>query len=266
MFAHQVIEDVNKWKVVLRNEIDVDAIKKSIELSQKFHFGEMENVLNIFKNNDGWKKRKIFQHEYFKTPFNYCCFDATHLNGSFKRFYLLVNEENIYYLYIFIKDKSMSHWAINPYAFSIQGEDNNVQFMNIYKEEYRQKFNHESVFTSAALSCLDMFILLLNCKNIETVNNYPPKKLNNARRRKGKQELFTYKTLRLKLPSAKQERSESQPTGEHNRIHFCRGHFKEYTEEHPLFGKVTGLYWWQPHVRGQNKDGIVMKDYEVKAQ
>jgi len=41
---------------------------------------------------------------------------------------------------------------------------------------------------------------------------------------------------------------------------------KEYTQEHPLFGKLTGLYWWQPHVRGQNKEGIVMKDYAIKTK
>jgi hypothetical protein len=52
----------------------------------------------------------------------------------------------------------------------------------------------------------------------------------------------------------------------HNRIHFQLGHFKTYTAEKPLFGHITGRFWWQPHVRGKNKDGIVMKDYVVDAR
>jgi hypothetical protein len=50
-----------------------------------------------------------------------------------------------------------------------------------------------------------------------------------------------------------------------NRVHLCHGHFKNYTEGNPLFGKYTGRYWWQPFVRGNKKKGVVMKDYLVKS-
>ena len=42
----------------------------------------------------------------------------------------------------------------------------------------------------------------------------------------------------------------------------CRGHFKRYTEDKPLFGRYTGLYWWQPHIRGADRSGAVIKDYD----
>lgn len=114
------------------------------------------------------------------------------------------------------------------------------------------------------LALLNEVLILLNCKNITTETHNPDIKLNKARRKKGKQELFEYKTLKLLLPGNKEKHLlKNEPTGEHNRIHFCRGHFKEYTAEAPLFGRITGLWWWQPHVRGQNKDGVVMKDYNV---
>ncbi len=33
-------------------------------------------------------------------------------------------------------------------------------------------------------------------------------------------------------------------------IHLVRGHFKEYTPDKPLFGKIAGLFWWEPHLAG----------------
>ena len=83
----------------------------------------------------------------------------------------------------------------------------------------------------------------------------------------GKQELFTYKTLKLVLPSKARNGSEDQsPSGERVRIHLCRGHFKHFTKDAPLFGRHTGLYWWQPQLRGDKTKGMVAKDYEVTAR
>lgn len=47
-------------------------------------------------------------------------------------------------------------------------------------------------------------------------------------------------------------------------IHWVRGHFKQYTAERPLFGRFTGLYWWQPHLAGKAKDRVVVKDYRIE--
>lgn len=46
---------------------------------------------------------------------------------------------------------------------------------------------------------------------------------------------------------------------------FCRGHFSTYTEDRPLFGKVSGTFWVPSHVRGSAKQGVVVSDYNVKA-
>jgi hypothetical protein len=43
-----------------------------------------------------------------------------------------------------------------------------------------------------------------------------------------------------------------------------RGHFKNYTEEAPLFGKHIGRYWWHRHARGSDENGVIAKDYEVE--
>ena len=114
---------------------------------------------------------------------------------------------------------------------------------------------------------LNSALLLLNCKNIELEEIIPPKQLNKKRKKLGKQEIFTYKTLKLSLPSQNAKRStEISESGSKSRIHLCRGHFKYYKESAPLLGKHTGMYWFQPHIRGNNKSGVVIKSYELSTK
>lgn len=114
------------------------------------------------------------------------------------------------------------------------------------------------------LYVLNSALILLNCKNIKEEDNKASTKINKKRKKKGKQELFTYKTLVLKLPAKKGVEGEKNQNNidEKKRIHLCRGHFKIYTNQNPLFGKHTGVYWWQPHLRGDKAAGLVEKDYE----
>jgi hypothetical protein len=109
-------------------------------------------------------------------------------------------------------------------------------------------------------------MLLLSCKNIKAESVPPAEKLNKKRRKKCKQEMMEYKTLRLVLP--KRDRPARAGAGNERdqrtaRLHLCAGHFKTYTQDAPLFGKHTGRFWWQPHVRGDKDVGQVRKDYEV---
>jgi hypothetical protein len=47
-------------------------------------------------------------------------------------------------------------------------------------------------------------------------------------------------------------------------LHICRGHFKTYTADAPLFGTVTGTYWWADQVHGSADLGVVDKDYRLR--
>lgn len=49
------------------------------------------------------------------------------------------------------------------------------------------------------LVALNAALMLLNCKNVISEDNPPPEKLNKKRKKRGKTELFTYKTLKLIL-------------------------------------------------------------------
>ena len=46
-------------------------------------------------------------------------------------------------------------------------------------------------------------------------------------------------------------------------LHICRGHFKTYSEDRPLFGKVAGTFWWEGSVRTSLTRGKVDKEYLV---
>lgn len=109
-------------------------------------------------------------------------------------------------------------------------------------------------------------IQLLNCKNIVTEDVEPDKKEQKRRKMAGQQPLFTYKILKIAPGRGRTKGGgeDKEPTGAHHRVHLCRGHFKEYSEERPLLGKISGRWWWQPRLRGRNRDGIIIKGYEVE--
>lgn len=146
------------------------------------------------------------------------------------------------------------------------GERGNVSllFRNNVEGIMMQRFCDPSTLMAFDVPRLAVFLMLLNCKNISAETIEPPQKVNKKRIKNGKLPLYSYKVLNISPLSSKRRREgDSSETLSHNRVHFCRGHFKQYFPNNPLFGKFTGLYWWQPHLRGQNKDGFVDKDYNV---
>jgi hypothetical protein len=54
-------------------------------------------------------------------------------------------------------------------------------------------------------------------------------------------------------------------TGIKHALHICRGHFRTYTPDKPLFGKVTGTIFVPMHARGSAQEGIVVQNYKVNA-
>jgi len=121
---------------------------------------------------------------------------------------------------------------------------------------------HKGEITTV-LEYINIALLLLSTKNIVTKRHDPPDKLNKKRKKRDRIPLFSYHTLHVKLPSERSAGPPGEKSGAIMPVHLCRGHFKHYTPEAPLFGRYTGRYWWQPHARGSKKAGIVVKDYEV---
>ncbi len=106
-------------------------------------------------------------------------------------------------------------------------------------------------------------LCLCHAKNTTFKDHQPDPKLIKSQIRKKKEPSVTYKTLVIDGLT-----NPSEPNGTKGGItralHLCRGHFRTYTAEKPLFGKHTGLFWTPMHTRGDKSSGEVKKKYVVK--
>jgi len=279
MFAHQVIEDFGTLKELKSDGHNlyvihhmIDEIIPKLKQSQKFHIDCTDNVEAIIKRHG------IDIDEAVKMNIPY---ESIYIDCEYVVQYPPETLTPAHRVAILICDKEYTRKILAMYQFPLSLDRNKkIWVPSICYIEYNRLLGKLSFLVGNSTSTPDKaaewfnaiinlafaFVMLLNCKNIQTEVIKAPEALNKKRRKAGKQELFDYHVLNVVVPSRKQGYSEKTEPLSHNRVHLCRGHFKEYTQEHPLFGKLTGLYWWQPHVRGQNKDGIVMKDYNVNVQ
>lgn len=119
-------------------------------------------------------------------------------------------------------------------------------------------------FASSLMIPVVMGISFMNCKNVKLIENPQSRKVQQARTRKGKEPLVVYRTLEI-APVRRILRDEGgiEGNGVKKAFHICRGHFSEYTEAKPLFGKVSGRFWIPAHTRGSRAEGEVRKDYKI---
>lgn len=272
MYAHQVIEDLKKISrgATRQSQQYLFSFVHYIQIGQKFHLGDCNKMYQLSKHKIG---KPLFNNEnYLRLPYDVVYIDYCDNNSS--------NIDNATFLppktcAVIVKTDD-SRWRV---AIAVIDPRTDMfiplwVYFDLYigigikispaidgvMKQYKDMVLHEY---ASDLMIIQTFIELLNCKNISTEKIVAPTALNKKRRKHGKKEIFDYHVLNVVVPSKKSGYSEKTEPLSHNRVHLCRGHFKEYTQEHPLFGRLTGLYWWQPHIRGQNKDGIVMKDYSV---
>lgn len=86
---------------------------------------------------------------------------------------------------------------------------------------------------------------LLACKNVTVEDHQPSPKLSKRHQRDKGRPLVTFKTLRV-TPMGARRADEGGRGDEIDRaLHIVRGHFKTFTTERPLFGRLTGTYWWR---------------------
>jgi hypothetical protein len=119
-----------------------------------------------------------------------------------------------------------------------------------------------------ASQCLAMWLmanLLLNCKNVHAREQPCSLKLAKRYQERHGHKRPRYYVLDIEPMRQKFRDANGGKDGISlaKALHICRGHFKDYREK-PLFGKVSGMFWWQPHVRGTAEAGIVEKDYRIK--
>ncbi len=109
-----------------------------------------------------------------------------------------------------------------------------------------------------------MSIALMHCRNVDSETVEPESGSARSWARKRGQPLTRYERLRIEpMREILDREGEAQSRGIKHALHVCRGHFKTFTEGAPLFGRVTGTFWWADQVRGDRKLGEVVKDYEM---
>jgi hypothetical protein len=133
-------------------------------------------------------------------------------------------------------------------------------------ESFQKVINGDRLIADMySMTLLEMSLCLLNCKNVIT------EKVDTIRIRTGKKlknkklgSMFSYHILNVVLPYKKKVYPDTTTViGPKRvvRIHFVRGHPKYYTKEKPLFGKLTGRYFWPSCVKGVGD--FLKKDYVV---
>ena len=130
------------------------------------------------------------------------------------------------------------------------------------EDKIDEKWEIARFYSEYVMNCVLFATALMHCKNVEIRDLKQYKK---QKKRKKSQPIINYKTLIID-PLKKQIKANSKSLEEDSirkALHICRGHFKTYTEANPLFGSVTGCYWWAAHARGHKKYGTVIKDYKV---
>ena len=297
MYSHQVLER-------LKEDTDSPLIKEVydlIRISQRFHLGESSDVAGFLSEEhrdlfcgpvlggvrlpyricwfDYWRDIKILNLKEIaeqKAEFDNL---GVMCGISTKRGYLIKEDldQNLWIVWIFAYLNERDVWEVTPVRLSIPIEDGvpmggrefYVEAASHYDKRHDYSNEVSDYMSKVALEDLlevNIFLSLLSCKNVTTEAVEPSVKLNKKRRKKGKEPLSIYKVLKLK-PFGSAKAARSLPAGQavnSSRLHLCRGHFKVFTEEAPLFGRITGRYWWQPQVRGSKSKGIVVKDYKLE--
>jgi len=126
------------------------------------------------------------------------------------------------------------------------------------------------------LNIAAMLARFLNCRNVELVEVLPrtiaenPKK---RRKRLSDPSRTKYRVVHVE-PVKRRQRQQGAPgaPGPARRQHLRRGHFKTYGPEAPLFGTLTGTWWWGPAIYGEGGEldqkwdmsSLIVKPEEVK--
>jgi len=280
MYAHQVIEDLKtKYK---REKEYCNSLIKNIQNSQKFNLPDLNidtekqkftvNNFNIEKTGEILGNKEENMYRYLIPPYNFCWFDYK-INKEFdknnpleisKTGVLVIKEGDILIITSIYYLINVKIWTLPLITYYTNLKTKENWYCKTFKDVDEDIIHHLNSEQSVHRAYIGQVLLMLNCKNIGTIDINPPQKLNKKRIKGNKQPLFTYKNLIIN-PIGKKRNSNNEPQNLwDNRIHMCRGHFKHYVKEKPLFGKYTGMIWWQPQARGNKKKGVVMKDYKIK--
>lgn len=108
-------------------------------------------------------------------------------------------------------------------------------------------------------------LMLCHCKNVSVEEGpEPSSKVQKSRKKHNKSPLYQFKVIDIETVRKKYaDKYYNETSQEGVRLHLVRGHFKRYTEEKPLFGKFVGTVWIPTHMRGNIRNGVIEKEYNM---
>jgi len=282
MFAHQVIEDIVKLSKGSPSDARYkEALKmapQAIREAQKFHIESYSQLLKTTKNLED-SSMFLDYADFLRLPYDSIWVD--YLFSGHKAGYLINSLKNdLWFLFHFHTGTTSNtpFWLLNPIAFLVsvgkefsgrkeqefKNRKGNIQTIDLMDmKDFDMSYEDIRIFQDGHLGCLNSFLLVLNCANITTETIPTPVNLNKKRIKKDREPITEYKVLRVLLPKNKQHKNANFSTDLTMKLHWQRGHFKRFTPSKPLFGKYTGLYWWQPHLRGDPAQGTIHKEYNI---
>jgi hypothetical protein len=124
-------------------------------------------------------------------------------------------------------------------------------------EDQRERI-HEEILGALLALCF------AHCRNTEVRTEQLPRAARRAVEKLGRA-TFRHHVLDIG-PTTRilHEEGQVEHAGVARALHIARGHFRHYTEEHPMFGKYAGTFYIPLHTRGTRQAGVVSKDYAVQ--
>lgn len=238
-FPKDLIEGIKKSQVVnITNVYEwyMKELGKGTDYVEEDLITPFENTVLTFEAD--YKSKKIEALVYLSRETKY---------GIYEEKYFIITGE------IFIKYNDVI-LSVGTFEITIN-EDGTLWSQQPYLgNNVFDKLFIKKIYKTAKIS-----IMIMNDSNTSI---YKHESKNSNRVYKVKNPINKYYTLEIKTKQISIP-SFNASNGSNNSLHMCRGHFRNYKDGKGLFGKYHGVYWVEGHVRGDEENGKVEKDYKI---
>ena len=278
MWKHEILASL-KWQSTLNLPDSYAILLKSViqpvEEAPNIHIGDagsIESARKILGEEEPYllmDNEEMMRCPFPKSLFTFC--PSEYGIADSKRMAVCVHQdENGIYTTAFLYEPRSRQWLIYPYTSACTPFSDGIA--QLYDPATVMKWplsrEQSETFMLRLIYVVHATLYTLNARNIYLEAVERPAKLNKKRKKNGKIPLYRYHVLKVApgLVRKNGQHENTHPVPGSMPVHLCRGHFKTYTAEAPMFGirGNYGRFWVQAHVRGNKQRGIVMKDYELK--
>jgi hypothetical protein len=107
-------------------------------------------------------------------------------------------------------------------------------------------------------------LTLLHCKGVSLREaSRPEHHSKKVHRREAKMPRFEHHVIVIQDKNGKEIKQGELRAASEKGFHIVLGHFATYTEEAPLFGRITGKFWIPAHIRGATTAGTITSEYTI---